>query len=300
MPRISVLMTIYNGQPFLALAIESIISQDHQDWELIAVENGSTDNSLSILKGYKDDRIKIHRFEKNIGRTPALRYANDRAAGEFIAILDADDIASSDRFRLQLEFLDCQPNISLVGSWAHYINENGEVIGSFEPPVESNEVSNCFCWGNPIAHSSAMYRAKVANEYGGYPENFHWGQDMALFINFAKNNKVAILGEHLCQIRILKNNMTRSPENKLMVAIEKLELLKIANQKISHSKEINRLNLGAQVIRKFQIGIANFHFKNYLKGIAMILSSLVQHPIEALKFLIFKFRSGRMTKLTRN
>src|SRR3972149_9086486 len=105
MPMVSVLMTIYNAEPYLRAAIDSLISQTFPDWELIAVENGSTDGSLSVLKDYADPRVRVFQQKKNIGRTPALRFAFDQARGDYVAVLDADDISSPDRLARQVAFL---------------------------------------------------------------------------------------------------------------------------------------------------------------------------------------------------
>ena len=113
-PRVSVLMTIYNASLFLRESIDSLIAQSFLDWELIAIENGSTDDSPAILADFKDPRIHCFSFPRNIGRTPALVFAFNQARGEYIAILDADDVAYSQRFALQVEFLDNIWNLSNV------------------------------------------------------------------------------------------------------------------------------------------------------------------------------------------
>src|SRR3990172_57674 len=139
MPMVSVLMTIYNAEPYLRAAIDSLISQTFPDWELIAVENGSTDKSMSVLKDYSDHRVRVFPLEKNIGRTPALRLAFEQARGDYIAVLDADDISAPDRFARQVEFLDQHTDVALVASWAQQIDEHGKVFDVFEPPANQEE-----------------------------------------------------------------------------------------------------------------------------------------------------------------
>ena len=114
-PKISILMTIYNHQNYLEESIKSILKQKFKNWELIACENGSRDNSKSLLKKIKDKRIKKFFFKKNIGRTNCLNFALKKSKGEYIAILDSDDIAMPSRLSKQIKFIK-EKKIALVGS----------------------------------------------------------------------------------------------------------------------------------------------------------------------------------------
>ena len=136
-PKVSVIMTIYNAGPYLKEAIDSIVAQTFDDWELIAIENGSLDESPAILTGYKDGRIRVFALPKNIGRTPALRYALQQAQGEYIAVLDADDVSHPERLKKQAAYLDQHLEVGLVGSWAEQINERNKVSGEYRPSAEA-------------------------------------------------------------------------------------------------------------------------------------------------------------------
>jgi glycosyltransferase involved in cell wall biosynthesis len=295
-PRISVLMTIYNAQPYLQAAIESLINQSFKDWELIAVENGSKDNSLEVLSSYADDRIIIHKFDENIGRTPALRYAFEHAKGEYIAVLDADDLADSERFARQVAFLDEKPEVAVVATWAYYIDRNGKRIGEFTPDTNQEELADSLGWSNPIAHSSAMYRREAAAEIGGYPENYVWAQDYALFIALTSKYRIAMLDHFLCSIRIQETNMTRSPKLQLTVAQERLLLLEQAAQLIPLSAKGKRLNRGARILA--QIRIALIYCSE--KKIAAAFNIFVKNIINAgylCAFVVFKLTSGRISRI---
>lgn len=295
LPRVSVLMTIYNAAPYLRAAIDSLIEQTFADWELIAVENGSTDSSFEILKSYSDSRIKIHRFEKNIGRTPALRYAHDHSSGELVAVLDADDVAYPQRFSRQVSFLDNNPEVALVASWAQYIDKCGKVIGTFTPPVAPNELIDCLGWGNPIAHSSAMYQSHIARAVGGYPATFVWAQDLALFLAMASGYPLAVMDEYLCQIRIQDSNMTSSSAYRLIVATEKLQLLELASKSISFTQRGKRLNRGARALAEIRVGIACMYSRNFSGGLRCIVRVLKKDIPKVLMLLIFKIKSGRIS-----
>lgn len=277
-PRVSVLMTVYNGAPYLDAAILSLLQQTFHDWELIVVENGSTDSSLSILRSYADPRIKIFALEKNIGRTPALRYAFDRANGSYIAVLDADDVSAPDRFMRQVQYLDRHADAALVASWAQYIDENGEVFGEFEPPVDSDELYDSLGWTNPVVHSSVMYRKQLAQAVGGYPAEIVWAQDFALFLELVQHGKMAMIGDHLCQLRVLKASMTRSAKNQSLVASESLILFKRAAETIQLSANARRLNCRALAIAKIRLGMATIRSGAKLAGMRMIFDGFFSEP----------------------
>jgi len=277
-PRVSVLMTIYNAGPYLRAAVDSLIAQTFPDWELIAVENGSTDESMLILKSYSDPRVRIFPLEKNIGRTPALRLAFDQARGDYIAVLDADDISSPNRFARQSEFLDQHSDVVLVGSWAQYINEHGKVFGVYEPPANQEELQDCLGWTDPIVHSSAMYRRQLAQEVGGYPAGIIWAQDFGLILSLAQHAKIAMIDDYLCQLRILTTSMTRSKKYQVVLANENLMLFQRAADVLPLSKKALRLNRRAIAVAKIKLGIATLRNNSVLAGVTLILRGLVSAP----------------------
>lgn len=278
LPRVSVLMTIYNAEPYLKAAIDSLLSQTFQDWELIAVENGSTDASLAVLNGYSDHRVRPFPLPSNIGRTPALRYAFDQARGDYIAVLDADDISSPDRFVRQVEFLDQHADVSLVGSWAYFIDEHGKIFDKFEPPVDQVELQDCLGWTNPIVHSSAMYRRQLAREAGGYPDEIVWAQDMGLILALARQGKIAMIGDYLCQLRVLTASMTRSSKNQMLVATEAILLFKRSAETLQLSAKARRLNRRSIAIAEIKLGIATLKSDSILAGLQMIVHGFLAAP----------------------
>lgn len=277
-PRVSMLMTIYNAEPYLRAAIDSIMVQTFPDWELIAVENGSTDKSMTVLKDYSDPRVRVFPLEKNIGRTPALRFAFDRARGDYIAVLDADDISSPDRLARQVEFLDRHPDVALVGSWAQHIDEHGKVFDVFEPPPNQEQLQDCLGWTNPIIHSSAMYRRQLAQEVGGYPENIVWAQDLGLILALAQRAKIAMIADYLCQVRMLTTSMTRSRKYQILVAAEALLLFRRAADTLRLSAKARRLNRRAMAIAEIKLGIATLRSDSFWAGLKMVLHGLIAAP----------------------
>jgi len=279
MPRVSVLMTIYNAEPYLQEATDSILTQKFSDWELIAVDNGSTDQSAETLSAHNDQRVRIFTFPENIGRTPALRYAFEQARGEYIAVLDADDVALPERLGRQVEFLDNHDDVVLVGSWAQGIDETGRITSTLEPPINTEELHDCLGWANPMVHSSVMYRAAAVSEVGGYPEEFAYAQDIALMQVLAQNGKLAIIDNFLCQWRTSLKTMTRSNENRLVIAYEQIALWRYAAKSLPLSALARRLNRLVTARSEVKYGLAMLRGKTVFSGLGNILKGLIRCPM---------------------
>ena len=125
---VSVVMPAYNGEKYIADAIESIINQSYTEWELIIVDDASIDNTLDVIKKYKDDRISLYINDKNRGISYSTNLAISKSNGKYIALLDDDDIATKDRLLLQAEYLDNHPSIDILGGRAVNIDEYGNVL----------------------------------------------------------------------------------------------------------------------------------------------------------------------------
>ena len=278
-PRVSVLMTIYNAAPFLTDSIDSIISQCLVDWELIVVENGSTDESAAILARYTDPRIRTFLLESNIGRTPALRYAFENARGEYIAVLDADDVAHPSRLERQAECLDCRPALGLVGTWAEEIDSTGNVIGTFQPPAATADLRDLLGWSNPFVHSAIMYRSALAKDVGGYPENVRYSQDYSLILKIARRSEVGIIESFLCKLRSSAGSMTSDPSLRLVRAEEELQLLREAVATLRLSPAAVRRNRHRQAVARLKIGLALIGALRFVAGAGHIASALLTNPM---------------------
>lgn len=277
-PTVSVLMTVYNAAPWLREAIDSIIDQTHRDWELIAVDNGSTDTSAAILDTYEDERIKVLRQPENIGRTPALRYAFELAQGRYIAVLDADDVSEPARLEKQIEFLDCHPQVSVVGTWVIRINDVGAEVGRWSPSTDPAELLDSLGFENPIVHSAAMYRADVARAVGGYPVDFPYAQDAALWLRLAERGPIAVIGEFLSKHRTLAVGMTRSKDSRVLVARDSLALLEYAASRLRLSTLARRRNREETTIARCRYAIALLRNQRLGAAAALLLRAIVGDP----------------------
>lgn len=278
LPRVSVLMTVYNAMPYLREAIESIVNQTFEDWELIVIENGSTDESPNVLASFNESRIRTKFLPENIGRTPALRLAFDEAKGNYIAVLDADDVSHPERLAAQLDYLDNHPEVVLVGTWANYINEGGNVIGRLAPSIDTRELYDSLGGIKTFVHSSVMYRAADAEAVGGYPEEFSYGQDSGLWVKIAQRGEIAMLDKYLCSLRISSQRMSSLRQYQIDAALDSWLLCVYARKCLTMSKLGLRRNRTEMSISRIKYGLALIMSKSFLMGFKHICLGLVGNP----------------------
>jgi hypothetical protein len=271
-------MTIYNAAPYLARSVDSLLQQSFADWELVVVENGSTDGSPEVLGGYSDSRLRKLQLTTNIGRTPALRLAFENARGEYIAVLDADDTCYPERLQKQVGFLDRFPEVVLLGTWARYIDAYDVVIGEWAPPGDPESVRMLMASGNPIVHSSAMYRAAAARSAGGYPPDATFGQDLALWLNLLAYGEPSVLPEYLSRFRVLPESMTRGRTYRVDAARDKLELLIKAGARVPLTGNAKLRNREELTIARIRYALALARSGQALKGARAAVSALCRDP----------------------
>jgi glycosyltransferase involved in cell wall biosynthesis len=278
-PRVSVLMTVYNAEPWLREAIDSIVHQTYTDWELVAIENGSSDASRAILSSYKDPRIRTIVVQENMGRTQALRYAFDLARGEYIAILDADDVADPTRFIKQVDYLDTHFAVSVTGTWTRRIDSTGREVGRWAPATDSQQLQDLLGSENPIVHSAAMYRAKLAREVGGYPAEYPYAQDFGLWLRLAERGPIGMIGEYLSCHRTLPNGMTRSKKSRLTVSRDNLSLLEYAGRHLPLSLSARRRNREERTIAACRYSICLMRTRHLGTGLRVLIGAIAADPL---------------------
>ena len=204
-PKISVIMSVYNGEKYLREAIESILNQTFTDFEFMIVNDGSTDNSLKIIKIYNDERIGIINNEKNIGLTKSLNKALKQAKGEYIARQDADDVSLPNRFEMQVKYLESHPEVVLLGTSFYLIDETGEITEKYV--VLAKPTIKDLIKENQFSHGSVVVKKEIVDKLGGYNELFRYSQDYELWLRIAECYEVRNLTQVLCKIRSHNENI---------------------------------------------------------------------------------------------
>lgn len=170
---VSVIITSYNAKPFIFRCVRSILDQSYKNIECIVIDDGSIDNTASILEKVSDPRLKLFRSDR-IGRGKALNLGVECAKGRYIAIQDADDYSHPDRLSVQTHLLDENEGVAAVGTDEVMIPYGGkeavEIRSSSEPLTkgELRDVSSWLIYMNPIAHTSLMIRKSILDEVGRY------------------------------------------------------------------------------------------------------------------------------------
>ena len=160
MPRVSVIMPVYNCAPFVRESVESVLGQTLKDFELILVDDGSSDESSEILQTFVDRRIRASRFEQNLGVAFARNFALEKADCEYVAFLDADDLAHPARLAIQVAYLDSRPEIGATASRAWIKESTRRYKWPFEP-LSPEEISITLVFRNPLVTSSVSIRRNL-------------------------------------------------------------------------------------------------------------------------------------------
>lgn len=210
-PVVSIVMSVYNGEKYLRELVESILNQTYKSFEFIIINDGSTDNSLDILKGYNDSRIKIH-HQENKGLTKSLNRAIRLSRGKYIARIDADELAYPRRLEKQVNFLDSNPEIGIVGSFATNIDEISQTIQKAIFPVFDKSIRKELIKENVFIHGSVMVKKSVLERVGYYDEAFRYAQDYELWGRIAEVSKLHNLPETLLIRKLTRDSLSNNPE----------------------------------------------------------------------------------------
>jgi len=207
-PRISVALSVYNAERFLAEAIESILAQTFADFEFLILDDGSGDSSRAIAQGYaqRDSRIRLIARE-NRGLIKSLNQLIDEARAPLIARMDADDIAKPERFARQLAWLEQNPNYGVVGTWSEDVDEHGRPLGLSNGenarklenyPVTHEDFMAAVKTGDRlICHPTVIAHKDVLQKVGGYHAAFKHCEDLDLWLRLANETRIGNVPERL-------------------------------------------------------------------------------------------------------
>tara|TARA_R110001583_G_scaffold1285_1_gene10554 strand:- start:22944 stop:23960 length:1017 start_codon:yes stop_codon:yes gene_type:complete len=203
-PLITVVMPVFNGEKYIKDAVDSVLIQTSKNFELLIVNDGSTDRTLDILNTYSDERINIVNIENN-GLVHALNLGISLAKGKYIARMDSDDICVENRFELQLACFEQDHTVDIVSGNVNFIDENSENIGKLTHKNFSFEKLKNFLLykknGKPIVHPTVMIKKEVINKVNGY-RNYHSCEDRDLWLRCIDLFEFVNLNEVLLSYRV--------------------------------------------------------------------------------------------------
>lgn len=207
-PLVSVIMSTYNDEKYIQESIQSILSQSYKNIELIIVNDASTDTTKTILENIEDDRVTIITNSVNKKLASNLNFALSISKGKYIARMDADDISATNRIATQVEYMENNTDIDVVGSFAERI---GAASGIVVYPTSHEEIKDKLLFDNCMCHPSIMFRASTLDY--AYDINFPAGQDYELWSRIIWKKKFANIPEALLKYRI-HENQTRNTNGK--------------------------------------------------------------------------------------
>ncbi len=179
MPAISVVMPLYNAEKYVKKTIHSILNQTYRDFELIIVDDCSTDNSVQVVESIQDNRIKLFCNEKNMGIAYTRNRALENSNGKYIAIMDDDDISPEYRFEVAIQFMENNPHIDVVGGNTCIIDENDTVVGIFPQAIRNPKLVKAqLMLGNIFGNSTALVRREfIEKHHIRYKDNMYGAED---------------------------------------------------------------------------------------------------------------------------
>ena len=203
-PKVSVMMPVYNSAPYLARTLESILTQTFADFELVIIDDGSSDDSVRVLNEHAagDPRIRLT-CRKNRGAVTTRNEILAQCRGEYLAVNDADDISLRDRLRQQVAFLDANPQVVCAGGEFDIIHAAGRRLTTLHPPPDDAEIQRLSLRGHcAICHSAGMMRTAAVRRAGGYDSDFRFAHDLELWLRLGEIGQLANLPQTVIQFRL--------------------------------------------------------------------------------------------------
>lgn len=210
--KVSVIMPAYNGEKFIRESIQSIIDQTHTCWELFVIDDCSQDRTVEIIKEFNDERIHFIQNPKNMGIAYNTNLGIEKSSGKYIALLDDDDVALKDRFKIQVDYLEKHPEIDVLGGADIEIDENGDYIQCSGPPIRNPKLIKAYLLfeKNMFTDCTVMYRRDfIFKNNIRYLEDCYGIHDMKFYMDASKKGTIKGIDEILIKKRIYKGQVTQ-------------------------------------------------------------------------------------------
>ena len=219
--KVSVVMPCYNAEKYISEAIDSILHQTYSNWELIIVDDASTDRSAELIQAYvrRDLRISAYVNQEKKGAGAARNLAISHCTGKYVAFLDADDISNRKRLEKQADFLDKNKNYGAVGTQAKLVDQDSRIMGETKNPSAWCSIKKVMLFRCPFVNSSMMFRKCMVDKYGVWMnESMSFGEDYLFWINMSEHCRMHNLKEYLTLYRINTNGLSYQWINKMKIS----------------------------------------------------------------------------------
>lgn len=238
MKTVSIIIPTYNRAEYLPQAIESVRAQSYQDWEMIIIDDCSTDNTQAVVASFlSDSRIRLVRNETNQGIAKNRNRGIELARGQYIAMLDSDDVwIDREKLAKQVDFLNKHSDCVLVGTFMKEIDTQGKEIADVTFAETDNSIRASLLYKNHIAQSSVVFRKEIAQAVGGYDETLTTMEDHGLWLKMATHGTVAVLPSYSLGYRVHESSVTK--KRALRVALDDLSVM------WRHRREFQGITIG--------------------------------------------------------
>jgi glycosyltransferase involved in cell wall biosynthesis len=232
-PKVTVVIPVYNREKYVGIAVDSILSQTFSDFELLVIDDGSTDGSIDVVLSYSDPRIRLVRNNANLGVSTTRNKGIQLARSEYLAFLDSDDWAHPERLAKQTAFLDNHPDYAAVGSWIEWMSEEGCRSGRIKrKPTSPEVIASWRLFQQGIENSASMARTDVLRAFR-HREEFDICEDFEIWARISADHKLATLPEVLVLRRMHAGQLTqekaaRTEERRLAIYAAQLHLLNVS------------------------------------------------------------------------
>ena len=235
MPKVSIVMAVYNGAEYVSQTIESLLNQTFTDFEFIIIDDGSMDRTPQIVKSFADSRIYLI-SQDNRGLSPSLNRGIRISSGEYIARIDAGDIAEKERLKYQVQFLDDNSDYVLIGGFMEFITADGQLIYLQELPTSWEEAKKTLdSGGNPFLHPAVVYRREAAIQCGMYNEDLIYSEDREFYKRLISKGKMGNLPICIGKYRITPRAISNQDRKTLKKWSELVK--KAANSRLTEEEK---------------------------------------------------------------
>lgn len=288
-------MTVFNGEAFLQETLDAVWAQTYTNFEMVVVNNGSTDGTQAILDANDDERLRVIQAPRHGTFGDGIRIAYGHARGKYIAVQDADDVSMAMRFEKQVAALEADNSLGLVFGAYQDMDADGNVGVLHHPPGERHDLANALQSHNPLAHSTYMYRKVASDQVGGYPVQYAYGPDLALVIRLMKKGwNVKGLDDVVLKLRLHAGQTSIVSNFSVMRAHDVLYLFREATGLTGVSPQARRA--GRHQIAKcaIQYALALLKERRVREGVKQMLLGLLRYPLYGSVYLVYRlaFQKG--------
>lgn len=224
MSRVSVIMPVCNAENVVKTAVESILAQSLSDFEFIIVDDGSTDQTVKVIRSFKDNRIRLVCQSQKKGVAATLNTGLRQTTSPYIARMDADDIAHKDRLAIQINYLDRHHDIGVVCSWVKIIDKEGKETGCLHYPTSDKRLKRLLFRRNCIIHPTVVVRKAFLMQYGGYDEDLEGAEDYDLWLRLALHTRFHTVSRELLWYRLSSGSVSYQENRRILTMTVKAKI----------------------------------------------------------------------------